>query len=52
MSQKMTWVKHIACKGEMRNAYKILVRNSEGKRRREVDLVIDGRILLKWFLKK
>jgi hypothetical protein len=30
---------HIACMGNMKNAYKILVRKSEG---------IDGRIILEW----
>jgi len=28
----MRWVGHVACTGEMRNVYKILVGKSEGKR--------------------
>jgi len=28
----MRWMGHVACMGEMRNAYKILFRNSKGKR--------------------
>jgi hypothetical protein len=28
----MRWARHITCMGEMRNAYKILVRKPEGKR--------------------
>jgi hypothetical protein len=28
----MKWVEHVACMREMRNAYKILARKSEGKR--------------------
>jgi hypothetical protein len=28
----MAWVGHVACMGEMRNAYTILVKKTEGKR--------------------
>jgi hypothetical protein len=31
-SRRMSWVGHTACMGAMRNAYKILVGKSEGKR--------------------
>jgi hypothetical protein len=31
-SKRMTWAGHVASTGEMRNAYKILMGNSEGKR--------------------
>jgi hypothetical protein len=31
-SRKIRWVRHVACKGEMRNVDKILVRNPEGKK--------------------
>jgi hypothetical protein len=31
-SWKIRWEGNIVCMGEMKNAYKILVRNSEGKR--------------------
>jgi hypothetical protein len=28
----MRWMGHVKCMGEMRNAYKILIRKPEGKR--------------------
>jgi len=31
-SRRMTWKVHVACMGEMRNAYNILVGKLEGKR--------------------
>jgi hypothetical protein len=31
-SRRMSWMGHVACVGEMRNAYKILVRKHQGKR--------------------
>jgi hypothetical protein len=31
-SRRMSWAGHIACIGESRNAYRVLVRNPEGKR--------------------
>jgi hypothetical protein len=36
----------------MRNAYKIFVGKPEGKRYHLEDQVVDGRIILKWILKK
>jgi len=33
-SRKITWVRHVARMGEMRNAYNIWVGKSEGKRPR------------------
>jgi hypothetical protein len=30
--RRMRWVRHVVCKGEMRNAYRILVGRPEGKR--------------------
>jgi len=33
-SRKMRWASPVACKGEMRNAYRILVGKPEGKRPR------------------
>jgi len=30
--RRMRWVRHVACMGEMRNVYKILVENPKGKR--------------------
>jgi hypothetical protein len=31
-SRRMRWVGHVACMGEERNVYKVLVGNPEGKR--------------------
>jgi hypothetical protein len=31
-SRRMRWVRHVACIGETRNSYKMLVENPEGKR--------------------
>jgi len=32
IKSRMSWVEHVACVGEMKNACKILVRKSEGKK--------------------
>jgi hypothetical protein len=45
------WAGHVACIGEMRNAYKILVGKPAGKSYSE-DLDVDGRIVLEWVLWK
>jgi hypothetical protein len=39
------WTGHVACMGDMRNSYKILVGKPEGKGCVE-DLVVDGRVTL------
>jgi hypothetical protein len=31
-SRRMRWAEHVACFGEMRNAYNILIENRKGKR--------------------
>jgi hypothetical protein len=31
-SRRMKWVRHVACSGEKRNAYKVLVGKHEGRR--------------------
>jgi hypothetical protein len=36
-SRRMRWAGHVACMGKMRNAYKILVGKTEGKRPLERD---------------
>jgi hypothetical protein len=40
-SRRMRWAGHVACIGEMRNAYKILVGRPEGKR-------LLGRLRSRW----
>jgi hypothetical protein len=42
---------HVARRGEMRNAYKILSGKSEGRDHSE-DLGVDRRIILEWILGK
>jgi hypothetical protein len=48
----MIWARHVSCVGEMRNLYIILVWKSYGKRPLKGDVVVDGRIVLKWILMK
>jgi hypothetical protein len=47
----MRWAAHVACLGEMKNAYKILVGKHERKRLLGRPC-IGGRIILKRFLRK
>jgi hypothetical protein len=49
--RRMRCVGHTACRGEIRNAYKILVRKYKTKKHLR-DLGIDGRIILKRILNK
>jgi hypothetical protein len=42
---RIRWAGHIACVGEMRNAYKILYGKPEGRDHLE-DLSVDGKIIL------
>jgi hypothetical protein len=51
-ARRMRWEEHVARMGEMRNAYKILVRKPEAKRALGEDLDLDGSIILKWILGK
>jgi hypothetical protein len=32
MSRRTKWAGHVACMGQLRNSYKVFVRNPEGKR--------------------
>jgi len=41
---------HVAHMGERRGLYKVLLERTDGRNHLE-DLVIDGRIILKWVLK-
>jgi len=52
--RKIRGAGHAARMLEMRNSYKILVEEPEGKRPRErrKDVSVDGRIILKWILRK
>jgi hypothetical protein len=51
-SRRMRWVGHVACMGEMKNTYKILIREPEGRRplrkcrhRWEDNIRIDVRVI-------
>jgi hypothetical protein len=50
-SRRMRWARHVACMGEMRNAYNILVGKLKGRDHLE-DTDIDGKIILEWILRK
>jgi hypothetical protein len=44
-SRRMTWTAHVAGMGDIRNAHKVLIGESEGKNHSEY-LDLDGRIIL------
>jgi len=46
----MRWEGHIACMGERRGVYRVLVGKPEGRNHLD-DLVIGGRIILKWIFR-
>jgi hypothetical protein len=50
-SRRMRWAGHVARMGEKRNACRVLVGNSEGKKRWE-DQDVGGWTLLKWILER
>jgi len=47
----MKWTGHVARMGERRVVYRVLVGKTEGKRRLG-DPGVDGRIILRWILRK
>jgi hypothetical protein len=47
-SRRLKWEGQVACMGEMRNVYKILVGKAEGKR----PVGVDGKIILEWILRR
>jgi hypothetical protein len=47
----MRWVAHVACMGDMRNAYTMLIGNLK-KRAYSEDLGVVGKIILEWLLGK
>lgn len=48
----MRWVRHVACLGEKRNAYSVLMGICEGMRPLRRHGGGDGTIILKWIFKK
>jgi hypothetical protein len=50
-SRRMKWAGHIACMGERRGTYRVLVGKTEGKRPLGIHRR-DGRIILKWIFSK
>ena len=50
-SRRMTWAGHVACMGERRGLYRVLVGKPEGKNQL-VDPGVDGRIILRWIFSK
>jgi len=50
-ARRMRWAGHVACMGDRRDEYRILVGRTEGKRPLE-DLGVNGKIILKCVFKK
>jgi hypothetical protein len=51
IKSRIMWAGHVACLGEGRGAYRIVVGRPEGRNHLQ-DPGIDGRIILKWIFKK
>jgi len=49
-SKRMRWARHVACMGEIRGLYRVLVRKPKGKRLLD-DPGINGRIILRWIFR-
>jgi hypothetical protein len=47
----MRWVVRVTCIGEVKITYSILIEDPEGKKHLE-DRDVDGKIILKWILRK
>jgi len=50
-SRRMSWEGHVACMGERRGVYGVLVGKPEG-REHLGDTGVDGRIILRWIFRK
>jgi len=50
-SRRLRWVGHVACMGDMRNLFKMLVGSPKGKDHSQ-DEGLGGRIILEWMLMK
>jgi hypothetical protein len=51
IKSRMRWAGHVAHIGERRVAYRVMVGKPAGKNHLE-DLVLDGRIILRWIFRK
>jgi len=52
MSRRIGWSGHVACMGERRGVYRVLVEKPEGKRPLGRDLGVDERITLRSIFRK
>ena len=50
-SRRMEWAGHVACMGESRGVYRVLMGKPEGKNHLE-DPGVDARIILRWIFRK
>jgi hypothetical protein len=50
-SRRMRWAGHVACKGEIRDVYRVLVGKPE-RRGHLQDPGVDGRTILRWIFRK
>ena len=52
IKKKMRWAGHVACVGERRGVYRVLVGKPERERDHLEDCSVDGRIILRWIFRK